>query len=430
MTAGVSVREFAELVTSSGSSDTLDRAVISAKDFDWLAGLCDDIPGLGRLRGRNCLKLGSLVGTLELPSGIQLEILPKTAHAAEAGAGAASPDALHSEERRFLCNMLRETMDVPGREAGVADIKTFKLPLTEWVAAQFLCRLHRLIQGGLRHGYTHIAEVEPFIRGKLDAHRQALQLPHRLHLFNIRHNVFVPDRPENRLLKSALLKAGKAARQGQSSRLARELTQAMETVPPSSDTQADFSCWGQDRLMADYTPIRPWCELVLGTHMPLAITGPQRGMSFLFSMHALFEKYVARKMARLLLPGVRLESQRSHLCLCTHAARSPLLLRPDIVLTQADGRQLVLDTKWKRLEKWAEIDRHDIYQLYAYGQRYLNGKGHLALIFPAHERAPALTTPVKFEGCELFLHLLSFDMEADRVRHHPSFPANDWYTPH
>lgn len=422
----LSVREFAALVRGSGAGNDLDHAVISPKDFDWLVALCGDIPQLGALHGRDRLKLGSLVGALALPSGIQLEILPKTVHVRSDAGGEAAWEAGCEEERDVLSKMLRAAMDVSGREAGIAEIKKFKLSLTEWVGTQFLLRLRRLLQGGLRHGYVSIPDVQPFLRGRLDAHRQAVQLPHRRHLFHIRHDKFVPDRPENRLLKSALLKAAKAVRTGQSWRLARELTQAMELVRPSSDVHGDFACWGMDRLMAEYTPIRAWCALVLGQQMPFAITGPQTGMSFLFPMHVLFEKYVARKISCMLAPGVHLESQTGHLDLCTHEVRAPLRLRPDIALTRPDGRQLILDTKWKRLENWADIAASDIYQLYAYGQRYLKGKGNLALIYPHHEKAPDFSNPIKFEGCDLFLHLLAFNMKEDRLLHHSSFPAREW----
>ncbi|MBD5538740.1 MAG: McrC family protein [Desulfovibrio sp.] len=423
----VSVREFAELVPGSGADNDLDHAGIPPKDFDWLARLCDGIPALGSLRGRNRLKLGSLVGALALPGGGQLEILPKTARAASDAAGAASTEAAREEERGILCKMLRTAMDVSGQEAGIAEIEKFPSPLTEWVATQFLLRLQRLVRSGLRHGYVTIKDERPYLRGRLDVHRQALQLPHRRHLFHIRHHIFLPDRPENRLLKSALLKAEKAVRQGPCRRLGGELAQAMETVPASRNIPADFACWGLDRLMADYAPIRPWCALVLGNHMPFAITGAHTGMSFLFSMHVLFEKYVAAKLSGQLWPGVRLESQKGLLDLCTHEARPPLRLRPDITLTHPDGRQMILDTKWKCLERWAEIATQDIYQLYAYGQRCLDGRGDLALIYPDHEKAPALQNPVKFEGCGLFLHLLRFNMKKDVFLYHPSFPAGGYW---
>lgn len=82
-------------------------------------------------------------------------------------------------------------------------------------------------------------------------------------------------------------------------------------------------------------------------------------------------------------------------------------------------------TSW--LGSWAGIATHDIYQLHAYGQRYLGGRGDLALVYPDHEQAPALQGPIKFEGCGLFLHLLSFSMKTDTFQCHPSFQAGDWY---
>jgi len=60
----------------------------------------------------------------------------------------------------------------------------------------------------------------------------------------------------------------------------------------------------------------------------------------------------------------------------------------------------VLDTKWKRLdasdrEHKYGLSQADFYQLFAYGQKYLGGKGEMALIYPKWSRFPAPLAPLR-----------------------------------
>ena len=64
-------------------------------------------------------------------------------------------------------------------------------------------------------------------------------------------------------------------------------------------------------------------------------------------------------------------------------------MKPDLLVCDAVGERLVLDTKWKLLdglqssstEKYG-LSQGDFYQLYAYGQSYLGGEGDVVLVFP------------------------------------------------
>ena len=115
-------------------------------------------------------------------------------------------------------------------------------------------------------------------------------------------------------------------------RLAASLRPLLSAVQPSRDIRADFARWQQDRRMADYAAVRPWCELVLGKYMPRGIADRQRGISLLFSMHELFERYVARALRNRLRPGARMEVQASGRALCSQEGRAAFFLRPDMVI--------------------------------------------------------------------------------------------------
>lgn len=397
------VREYARLTTDLVESPSLDRVQIPVSAFDWLAELCEKDAMLGELRSRTELQLKSLVGVLTTPCGIQLEMLPKTQHSADKA----------PESRRQLIRMLAKLIDADCRSFSTADITLFDRPLTEWVARQFLLHMHELVKRGLRCDYKRLEEESSFLRGQLNVHRQMQQPPHRRHVFQVRHDVFLEDRPENRLLRSALERVRSCVRLAENWRLAASLCQIMQPVPFSQDVPGDFFQWSRDRLMASYAAVRPWCELVLGKKMPNAVAGRQAGMSMLFSMDVLFERYVAQVLREKLVPGARLKAQTEG-WLCRRDGKACFKLRPDMVV-DFNGRAWILDTKWKRIEKSSDVDSGDVYQLYAYGRQWGHGTGDVILVYPEHETFPHPQKPFQFMGEQMRLLVATFDLKSDSL---------------
>ena len=299
MKRSITVREFARLTTAQVES-SLDQATLTNSAFDWLCGeharLRSSGADLIQLSDRRSLRLDNYVGVIESPCGTQIEVLPKTLDTAE--------DVPRA--RRQLRQMLARALDIPSRELTPADIDTFDGPLTEWVATRFLQGLDRLIKRGIRFEYQRVEEEQRFQRGRLDIVRQLRQPPDRRHLFQIQHDVFEPDRPENRLLRSALEMVRTFAQSPANWRLAHELASYLAPVPLSTSISQDFRCWRTGRLMAHYGPIKPWCSLILNEQTPLSMIGRWRGPSLLFPMEKLFERYVAGCLRNSLLPDAQL----------------------------------------------------------------------------------------------------------------------------
>lgn len=401
------IREYGRLTTRPVAS-SLHEAQIPATAFDWLCRLCEQEPTLGQLRNQTTLQWKSFVGVLRTPCGLELEIVPKTQQEA----------ATAKDCREYLVRMLSKVLDISFQKLGEADIRLFSLPLTEWVARQFLLRLHRLLRHGLRCEYQRVEEEQTCLRGQLDVRRQVCQLPHRRHLFHVRHDVFNLDRPENRLLQSALRVVAATVRDAENWRLAAAARPLLADIPPSRDIQGDFAFWRHDRLMAAYGAVRPWCELVLGNGMPYAIAGQQTGISLLFPMHDLFERYVALSLRERLVPGAQLETQPVRF-LCSQEGRGSFVLRPDIVV-HYEGRKWILDTKWKLLDcEKAEhgICIQDIYQIYTYGQQWLAGQGggDVLLVYPGHAAFPDSVPPLHYRNSSLKLTVAAFDLATDAL---------------
>ena len=406
----VVVREYARLTTAHVAQPSLDQAQIPESAFEWLckesARLRESGASLIQLDDRRWLRLDNYVGVVETPCGTRIEILPKCVDGADEV----------ERSRRLLRKMLTRCLRLPTRETGPTDIQTFSAPLTEWVMSQFLVELDHLIKRGVRFDYRSVREQQRYLRGRLDVARQFRQPPGRQHLFQIEHDVFDADRPENRLLRTALHRVCRITKDPSNWRLSHELATFLAPVPQSQDSANDFRRWRDDRLMAHYRPVRPWCSLILNEQTPLSILGEWHGMSLLFPMEKVFERYVETCLRRSLPPDAVLTPSASSKHLCRHKGESWFLLKPDF-LVQSGGQRWVLDTKWKRLDdslgntkdKYG-LSQADFYQLFAYGQRYLDGEGSLLLIYPKTSTFQSPLEEFVFDG-QLRLAVVPFDLE-------------------
>lgn len=413
MKATVTIREYARLTTAE-VEPTLDVAQLSQSAFDWLCELSASFSRNGatllQVDGRHALKWDSYVGVVETPCGTRLEILPK--HHEQ--------DDCLLKSRQLLRKLIQQALQLKPREASVASLELFDAPLSEWVMGQFLSELDLLVKRGVRFDYQRIEEEQRFLRGQLNVVAQMRQPPGRQHHFQIRHDVFLPDRAENRLLKLALEQVAKSTQDAANWRLANELRAMLAEVPASRQVSQDLRAWSRDRLMVHYQAIKPWCELILNQQMPIAVSGEWRGMSLLFPMEKLFECYVEGWLRKQLLPAARLTSQASREYLCAHDKDRMFCLKPDLLIDDSKQRW-ILDTKWKRVdarkpEKNYDLSQSDFYQLFAYGHKYRKGTDvpKLVLIYP-YWSGLKMALPDFDYGQGMSLWVLPFDLENDRL---------------
>ncbi|MEO6078767.1 MAG: McrC family protein [Steroidobacteraceae bacterium] len=393
----------------------MNVARIPTSAFDWLVAESARLRGgdkgarLVELESRRELRLDNYVGVLESPCGTRIEILPKPLESTD--------DTMAG--RSLLQKMLSRCLNVTPRQSSPTALHTFDAPLTEWVASQFLRGVDHLVKRGLRFDYHPVQEELRFLRGRLLIVRQIRQPPGRAHQFQVEHDVFDADRAENRLIRSALDVVRKHTKAPKNWRLAYELTHHLHEIPPSRDVVEDFCQWRDDRLMAHYFPVRPWCSLILHEQMPLTSVGPQTGQSLLFPMEKVYEQYVGLGLLQWLPAGSGLITQASGRWLTQHRERDWFQLRPDFLI-EYNGQRVVADAKWKILDttKDSRNDKYDLseadfYQLFAYGQKCLGGAGTMYLFFPKTSRFTVPLPPFHFNE-HLQLHVVPFDLDTGR----------------
>lgn len=378
-----------------------------AETADRPASASHDVPAdLARFRGREALRVRSCVGVLLLPSGQCVEILPKIYN-----------DATEPEQvRALLLTMLRCLPDLPFAAHGTADVREGRLPLLEVFLTCFLDEATRLLRAGLRSDYAEREENLTCLRGRLLLSEHVRRnAAHRERLY-VRHDEFLPDRPENRLLKSTLLKVAGLTRHADNQRRCRRLLFMLDEVSLSTRLEADFSLCRHDRSTRHYENALTWAALLLRGNAPLPLAGPRTCLSLLFPMERVFEVYVAAKLPRQ-FPAWSIQSQASGRHLVDACQGRPRFrLRPDLLLHKGPLR-CVADTKWKLPQGLDDIQRADLYQLFAYSEKYLADQDvrRSFLIYPRTERFARPMAPLYFSQPRAVLTVVPFDLETARL---------------
>ncbi|HEY0924173.1 McrC family protein [Rheinheimera pacifica] len=411
----VTVREYGLLING-GDFSNIDCHSIPKSAFDWLMvngiGNGDSQLDLVKVKrhGKSiALQVLNYVGVLETPCFTRIEVLPKTS--------TDSSDTVSG--RKVLLKMLASVEGLKLQEFQQSHLQLLRQPLYELLISHFLHAVAKLVRQGIRNEYQRVERESPFLKGQLHVSKQIRQRPGRLHYFHVSYDVFSLDRAENRLLHSALKQVLKWSSSNANQRLARELLFVFHDIKESSNFALDFRAWKDDRSIAHYRPLKPWCELILSYQSPIAMVGNHRGLSFLFPMEQLFERYVAKQLARQLPTHLRLKQQASSLSLTKHNGADWFKLKPDIVVYDKNSVVSVMDTKWKLIDQSLgnatqkyNLSQADMYQLFAYGEKYLQGKGELYLIYPQHS---LLSSPLQsFEyHANLKLHVVPYDLVND-----------------
>jgi 5-methylcytosine-specific restriction enzyme subunit McrC len=412
----VTVREYGYL-TKAGSPNGLDHQVLAPKVFDALKALIlaqprrSEIFWLAGLAGHEAIQVGSYVGVFPLPGGGQLEIVPKiTASVSAAGEG-----------RRVLLKMLSTVLDLNFRETDLAELDTLRRPWVEALIGHVLKAITTVVRAGLRKKYRREPSLEPFLKGQLNIVRQIREPIWKQQHFHVTYDDYSTNRAENRLLRSTLDQLAKWTTSPAHQQMCRELQFVMADVPPSHDVAGDLRSWSPARDMVRYKQLLPWIRLVLAKRAPVFAGGDADGISLLFSMEQLFERYVARKLGPGFSGPLRLKEQARSEHLVEHKQEDWFRLEPDLLVLCDDSPVSVLDTKWKLIDSAMadasgkyNLSQADFYQLFAYGQKYQEGRGDMFLIYPYHDGFREALPVFAFSG-ELRLWAVPFDLKADAM---------------
>lgn len=122
----------------------------------------------------------------------------------------------------------------------------------------------------------------------------------------------------------------------------------------------------------------------------------KKSFAFLFDMNILFERFVG-KMIKEIEPSTILQSYDTF---------GDLILKPDIIVND-----LIIDTKYKKLNAKKDIKRDDKFQMYAYGKNY--NKTNTMLLYPKHLEHFDYDLVLGDRGSEVNMKIKSLDLDCE-----------------
>jgi 5-methylcytosine-specific restriction enzyme subunit McrC len=342
--------------------------------------------------GKRIIKAKNFVGVIETKNGDTIEVLPKIYGISGT-----------KESKKIFLKMLKVLQNFKNLSFQDANLESVdEFPILELFISNYVEEAEFLLINGFRKGYTKKESNLKYLKGRIlfKEHLQKNAIDRSK--FYVRHTQFSEDIAINRLIKSTCIKLIKLTKSVNNKRRLFKLNDLLENVPSSKSIDKDLTTSkNSNRLFNNYQKILKWSEIFLLNKGFTNFSGKTINQAMLFPMEKVFESFVAYQI-RKYSNGVKISTQHQKYHLVEKFKEKPKYkLKPDVVATH-DGGCIIIDTKWKVIEEGSKskgIKQSDMYQLYAYGRKYLKGYGEptLFLVYPYNEKFTSQLPPFYFE---------------------------------
>ena len=177
------------------------------------------------------VQVTSFAGVVRAPDGFQIEVLPKVGRVLAGG---------HGEARQLLIDMLR---CLPGFRHILTDrarLLAARTPMPDIFISEFLRQSSKSSSTGCAATTPAFKDHVTALRGKLLSGPHLRQNMFRMDRFLTEHDEFSANRPENRLVHTALRRVLALSASPANQRSARELGFVFADVPLSQAPADDF----------------------------------------------------------------------------------------------------------------------------------------------------------------------------------------------
>lgn len=319
----------------------------------------------------NGVKFKEYVGVIQV-GNLTIEILPKIDR----------QGADKADWQGVLLDMLKECrwMQVYAHEK--ASLRLKHNSILDAYLQIYLDACERLLHEGLVKKYRKEAKNLKVWKGKMNFTQNIRQnLVHEERFFT-EHSVYDRDNIFNRIL----LKALKIIPNFTVSPIIRDkLSRLLLDFPELKDINVQASSFQNlvfDRKTERYKEPIEIAAMLLLNYRPDVRGGRNHVLAILFDMNQLWEEYFYRRLRVALPPGWSIQQQARAVFWELNDAGQKKIIKPDIVLTNPQGANIVIDTKWKTPEGFVPSDE-DLKQVFVYNEYWLTHYG--ILLYPLNE---------------------------------------------
>lgn len=426
---GVSCSKF-DTTLPKKSFDNLWNFILENSDSDM-----DSIMSIHTKLGRRYIKTSKYVGTIQTNDGLSIEILPKIYDHDELNN---EPKYDAEESRAVFLKMLAALSQEKAKYFQFADVESRKnFPILEYYISNYIQEVEKLLSHGLKNNYTKIDENQKFLKGKLLVHKQIAKNSINRDKFYVRYSKYLLNISQNRIIKTTLDKLFITSVNFQNRNHLKKLQLLFEEIPFSENIDLDLQqALNGNRTFVMYKMLMEWSAQILKGKGFTPFVGEHYNQALLFSAEKLFECYIAKLFKKYARNYVT-NTQHSKFYLIDrhrHENHGIFKIRPDMFLDAKDSdksvqgidtQDIIIDTKWKSLDEKNLrenylIDVKDIYQLFAYGEKYgfklHKGKTKpiLILLYPCTKNFKNPLSRFDYYAEEtdygLYLYVLPFDL--------------------
>ena len=423
----VEIKEYDSIIRENGQIEDARYKFLGEEEFERLLTFAKENTGteesadaldfmrLGYKRPYgDIVTVKNYVGLIELKKDLQIQILPKISY----GSGT---DNENTKTKRIFLRMLRSMGDFPGKIFNEASLKVDRMNLYELFINLYLQEVRQLIKRGIQSSYVTREDNLKFYKGNLLVSSHIKMNASHRERFYMSFDEFHPNRPENRLIKSTLLKLQKMSVSAENAKEIRQLLVSFEMVEPSRNYEKDFSRVVIDRNTKNYETLMQWSKVFLLNKSFTTFSGDTISRALLFPMEKVYESYVAKELKKSFIPEgwyVYTQFRGNYLF---EEPRPQFSLRPDIIMKRGD-RTIILDTKWKNLinDEYHNygISQADMYQMYAYSKKYRTPE--IWLLYPENDEMrdhrPIEYISNDLEKTHIRIHFIDLEHMDDNLR--------------
>lgn len=310
----------------------------------------------------NGVKFSSFVGVIQIDD-LLLEVLPKV-----------EGDSMTKNQwRDVLIDMLRVTHQLQVSQIGKAQLDKQNIHLLDIYFDWFLTEVNLLLRQGLIKQYYTETKNTLALKGKLEF---AGNLRHNLihqERFYTTHQVYDKDHLIHQLLGLALSIVAKLSKGTYRYGTCMATLLNFPEVKSITANENTFARLMPNRKTEPYQTALALARLIILNYSSNVKSGTENMLALLFDMNNLWEQYILIKLQQQ-AKGWKVKGQESK------RFWEGKTIRPDILLTNPEGVNFIIDTKWKNYS-YDKLSINDLRQIYVYNEFWEAKNG--MLLYPS-----------------------------------------------
>ena len=314
------------------------------------------------------LKAKNYVGIIQT-TNLSIEILPKIYN-----------DEKENETRNIFIEMLKTLLNINEIQINKADLSTTKnRNIYELFIKMFVESVDKLIHKGIKSQYLEKEENQNFLKGKILFNQHIKQNYIHKERFYVQFDEYIPNRVENRLIKSTIALLLKKTRDYENKKNLRQQLFIFDEVNFSFNHDSNIKRVNLHRGMEHYEMPIKFAKLFLTHQSFTSLRGKENVFALLFPMEKVFENYMEfvlkNSKDKLGIEKILVNGGKGEYFLGSEDGCQMAGLEPDYLLKRKEGKDIVTDAKWKILEEREDkkkdcnkvsISSGDVYQIFAY----------------------------------------------------------------